>query len=107
MESGPSLPKTELQKIGEALKSALDKKYSDLRDEVSTGLTVNGNPQIVQITFKISTRHPSHDTAHILNHFHEDVQELLEEYEMDMSAYDIELSSAGETEHTLLLKSRI
>lgn len=107
MERGPSLPKTELYKIGEALKNALDKKYSDLSDEVSTGLVVNGNPQIVRITLKISTSHPSHDTAHTLNHFHEDVQELLEDHEIDISDYDIEFSSTGETEHTLLIKSRI
>lgn len=107
MERGPSLPKTELHKLGETLKNALDKKYSDLSDEVSAGLVVNGKPQVARITFKISISNPSQDTAHILNHFHKDVQELLQDYEIDISDYDIEFSSTGETEHTLLIKSRI
>lgn len=104
-EYGPTGPKSELERLTEALMKALTKKYSELEEEVAATCIIGDNPAVVKISLRISVTKPSEDTTLILNHFHEDIQELLENYGVTTGDYNIEFKSVGEHEHTVIIKS--
>jgi hypothetical protein len=93
MEQGQDRPKTEAQKIGNALYKALQAKYSGY--ELTSGYTVKGVPEVVRIDFKMLPTDPEYKTA--LDAFQEDVQELLSDYEFDHNKFLVSFETNDET----------
>ncbi len=92
MESGPTQPRTEEEKIGEALYSTLKRTFG----EDNCGYLANGNPRVVVISFS----QPNVDRFMVtpFSHFYEDAQNLIDSYGINTKATTI--SYGGDGVHT-------
>ena len=94
MESGPTPPQTEEDKIGEALYAILKRKY----DDVDSGYLANGNPRIVHITF-CNYRGGTDSDMRLLNRIRDEAEQTIANYEID--AAHTTITFAGDMVHTL------
>lgn len=99
MESGPTIPRTEAEKIGESLYNVLKRRYSD--STISSGYIANGNPRTVHITFTQFLQNPE-DTA-TLDHFCEDAQDIIDSYDIDRDVMTVTFGRDGQNTYEIII----